>query len=128
MVEKKNRTGIKNILIYILIGLALLAILLYFLLTFEISIAIIISSFLAFIAFAATLVFYRWVLIKKAQNAAKYIILSFAAKLIFLGAVFYLIIWSDMVNIIAFAISFIVFFTIFLYIEIFIIYKRLLLK
>lgn len=128
MAEKKNRTGIKNILIYILIGLILLAILLYFLLTFEISIAIIISSFLAFIAFAATLVFYRWVLIKKVQNAAKYIILSFAAKIIFLGAVFYLIIWSDMANIIAFAISFIVFFTIFLYIEIFIIYKRLLLK
>jgi len=126
MAEKKNRTGIKNILIYILTGLALLAILLYFLLTFEISIAIIISSFLAFIAFAATLVFYRWVLLKKAQNAAKYIILSFAVKIIFLGAMFYLMIWLDMVNIIAFAISFIVFFTIFLYIEIFIIYKRLL--
>ena len=126
MAEKKNRTSIKNILIYILIGLSLLAILLYFLLTFEVSIAIIISSFLAFIAFAATLVFYRWVLLKKAQNAAKYIILSFAVKIIFLGAMFYLMIWLDMVNIIAFAISFIVFFTIFLYIEIFIIYKRLL--
>ena len=126
MAEKKNRTGIKNILIYILIGLILLAILLYFLLTIEISIAIIISSFLAFIAFVATLVFYRWVLLKKAQNAAKYIILSFAVKIIFLGAMFYLMIWLDMVNIIAFAISFIVFFTIFLYIGIFIIYKRLL--
>jgi len=128
MAEKKNRTGIGNILIYILIGLILLAILLYFLLPFEISIAIIVSSFLAFIVFAATLVFYRWVLLKRAKNAAKYIIFSFIAKIIFLGAMFYLIIWLDLVNIIAFAISFIVFFTVFLYIEVFMIYKRLLLK
>ncbi len=128
MAEKKNRTGIRNILIYILIGLALLAVLLCFLLPFEISIAIIISSFMAFIAFAATIIFYRWILLKRAHNAAKYIILSFAVKIVFLGAMLYLVIWLGIVNIIAFIISFIVYFTIFLYIEVLIIYKRLLLK
>lgn len=128
MTEEKNRINIRNILIYTGIGLALLAAVLYFLLSQAVSIAIIISSFLAFIVFASTLIFYRWILLNKAKNAIKYISLSFLAKMVFIGAIFYLITKIEMVNIIAFVISFIVFFTVFLYIEVLMIYKKLLLK
>ena len=44
------------------------------------------------------------------------------------GAMFYLLVWLDIVNMMAFAISFVIFFTIFLNIEVFMIYKKLLFK
>ena len=100
----------------------------YFLLPSDISLAVIISSFLAFAVFAATLIYYRWIAARKMVNAARSIIISFVVKIIFLGAIFYLLTRFDMVNMMAFAISFVIFFTIFLNIEIFMIYKRLLFK
>jgi len=123
MEENQERTSIRNISIYILIGLVLLAVILYFTLPFEISIAIIISSFLAFI-----LIFYRWISRGGSVKAARLVILSFVIKIIVLGAVFYLIFWLDFVNILAFTISFVVFFAIFLNIETFLIRKKLLFK
>lgn len=128
MAENQDRTGIRNISIYILIGLALLAVILYFILPFKISVAIIISSFLAFTVFAFTLTFYRWISRRGTMNAARFIMLSFVIKIITLGAVFYLVFWLDFVNTLVFAISFVVFFTIFLNLEIFLIYKKLLFK
>jgi len=128
MEENQERTSIRNISIYILIGLVLLAVILYFTLPFEISIAIIISSFLAFIVFVLTLIFYRWISRGGSVKAARLVILSFVIKIIVLGAVFYLIFWLDFVNILAFTISFVVFFAIFLNIETFLIRKKLLFK
>jgi hypothetical protein len=128
MAENQDRTGIRNISIYILIGLALLAVILYFILPFKISVAIIISSFLAFIVFVFTLFFYRWVSRKESMKVARFIMLSFIIKIIVLGGIFYLILWLDFINTLAFGVSFVVFFTIFLNIEIFLMYKKLLFK
>jgi hypothetical protein len=128
MVEDQKPAGIRNISIYILIGLMMMALILYFTLPFEISIAIIISSFLAFMIFALTLVFYRWISRRGSMNTVRFIMFSFIIKIVLLGAVFYLVFWLDFSNILAFAISFVVFFTIFLNIEIFLLYKKLLFK
>jgi len=128
MADDQDRTGIRNISIYIIVGLSLLAILLYFMLPFEISVAIIISSFLAFIVFALTFVFYRWISRKGSMKAASLIMFSFIIKIIVLAAVFYLVFWLDFVNTMVFGISFVVFFTIFLNLEIFLIYKKILFK
>lgn len=128
MTENQKLPSIRNILLYILAGLVLLALILYFTLSFEISIAIIISSFLAFILFACTIAFYRWVSRRGSMKTARFIMLSFIIKIILLGAIFYLVFWLDFSNTLAFAISFVVFFTIFLNIEIFLIYKKLLFK
>lgn len=128
MTEVHKLTSIRNISIYILTGLVLLALILYFTLSFEISIAIIISSFMAFIVFVSTLIFYRWLFRSGSMKAARFVILSFVLKIIFFGAVFYLIFWLDFVNIMAFIISFVVFFAIFLNIETFLIKKKLLFK
>ncbi len=128
MADDQDRTGIRNISIYIIIGLTLLAVLLYFILPFEISAAIIISSFLAFIVFILTFVFYRWISLKGSMRAARLIMFSFIVKIIVLAAVFYLVFLLDIVDILAFGISFVVFFTIFLNLEIFFIYKKLLFK
>ena len=128
MTENQKLISIRNISIYILTGLVLLALILYFTLSFEISIAIIISSFLAFIVFVFTLIFYRWVFLSGSMKAARFVILSFVLKIIFFGAVIYLIFWLDFVNIMVFIISFVVFFAIFLNIETFFIRKKLLYK
>ena len=128
MTENQKLTSIRNISLYILAGLVLLALILYFTLSFEISIAIIISSFIAFMVFVFTLIFYRWVFRRGSMKAARFVILSFVLKIIFLGGIFYLVFWLDFVNIMAFIISFVVFFAIFLNIETFLIKKKLLFK
>ncbi|MCD4669806.1 MAG: hypothetical protein K8S14_05120, partial [Actinomycetia bacterium] len=128
MADDQDRTGIRNISIYIIIGLALLAVILYFLLPLEISAAIIISSFLAFIVFALTFAFYRWISRKGSMKAARLIMFSFIIKIIVLAAVFYLVFSLDFVNTLVFGVSFVVFFTIFLNLEIFLIYKKILFK
>jgi len=128
MTENQKFAGTRNISIYILIGLAVLALILYFTLPFKMSIAIIISSFLTFLVFVFTLIFYRWVFRKGSMKAARFVILSFVLKIFFLGAIFYLIFWLDFVNIMAFIISFVVFFAIFLNLETFLIKKKLLFK
>lgn len=128
MTKNQKRIGMRNISIYILTGLILMALVLYFILPFEISIAIIISSFLAFIVFVFTLIFYRWVFRSESMKAARFVILSFVLKIIFLGAVFYLIFWLDFVNIMAFIVAFVVFFAIFLNIETFLLKKKILYK
>ena len=128
MTENQKLISIRNISLYILAGLVLLALILYFTLSFEISIAIIISSFIAFMVFVFTLIFYRWVFRRGSMKAARFVILSFVLKIIFLGGIFYLVFWLDFVNIMAFIISFVVFFAIFLNIETFLIKKKLLFK
>ena len=128
MTENQKLTSIRNISLYILAGLVLLALILYFTLSFEISIAIIISSFIAFMVFVFKLIFYRWVFRRGSMKAARFVILSFVLKIIFLGGIFYLVFWLDFVNIMAFIISFVVFFAIFLNIETFLIKKKLLFK
>ncbi len=126
--KEQKLTGIRNISMYILIGLIGLSLILYFTLPFKISMAIIVSSFLSFVVFVATLIFYRWIFRRGSTKAAGFMISSFVLKIFVLGAMFYLIYWLDFVNILAFIISFAVFFAIFLNIETFLIKKQLLFK
>jgi hypothetical protein len=119
---------LRNLLLIIFAALAALLAILYFVLPGDISLAVIISSVLAFAAFAATLFYYRWIFLKKAGKAIKFAIAAFAVKIIFLGCTFYLAARLEMINIMAFAVSFIVFFTIFLYIELFVVYRKMLFK
>jgi len=86
----RESAGLRNLLLIILAALAAVLSVIYFILPLSISIAVIASSLLAFAAFAATLFYYRWVFLKKTGKAVKYIIASFAVKIIFLGSMFYL--------------------------------------
>ena len=128
MVQDQDFIRIRNISLIILAILIVLYVILFFTLPSEISLAIIISSFLAFIVFVATLAYYRLIAIRKTGKAALSVMISFVVKIIIFGAVFYLLVRLDIVNMMAFAVSFVVFFTIFLNIEVFMIYKRLLFK
>ena len=119
---------IRNISLIVLLILSIMGVTVYFLLPSDVSLAVIISSLLAFAVFVATLFYYRWVSYRGRSTAAGSVFLSFAAKIIFLGACFYLVNRLDIVNGLVFALSFVIFFTIFLNIEIFVIYKKFLFK
>jgi hypothetical protein len=128
MVQDQDFIRIRNISLIILAILVVLYVILFFTLPSDISLAIIISSLLAFIVFIVTLAYYRWIAGRKIIKAARSVMISFLAKIIIFGAIFYLLVRLDIVNMMAFTISFVVFFTIFLNVEIFMIYKRLLFK
>lgn len=128
MPKYRDLARIRNISLVILAVLAVLSIVLYFTLPLDISLAVIISGLMAFIVFIATLFYYRWISVRRLARAARSVMISFVAKIIFFGAVFYLLARLDMVNMMAFTISFVIFFTIFLNIEILMLYKRLLFK
>jgi hypothetical protein len=128
MVQDQDLIRIRNITLIILAILVVLYTILFFTLPSDMSLAIITSSLLAFIVFIVTLAYYRWIAARKIVKAARSVMISFLVKIIIFGGTFYLLVRLDIVNMMAFTISFIVFFTIFLNVEIFMIYKRFLFK
>lgn len=106
--------------------LAVAAVILFFLLSADISLAIIIASALTFVAFAATL--YSYYSIAKSKTASKaYILLVFFAKMVFIALVFFLMYRFSPFDLIAFIFAFLATFIIFLNIEIFLLYKKMIL-
>jgi len=121
-------TRIRNISLIILAILALICVSTYFLFPLNVSLAVISSSLLAYIVFIGTIIYYGWIARKKSAIATRMVMLSFIVKIIFFGAVFYLFTRLDIMNMIVFAISFIIFFSIFLNIEVFMIFRKLIFK
>jgi predicted PurR-regulated permease PerM len=95
MAQDQDSNRIRNISLIILAILAVLYVILYFTLSLDISLAIIISSLLAFIVFIATLAYYRWISTRKMVKAARSVMISFIAKIIIFGAMFYLLVRLD---------------------------------
>jgi len=104
--------------------LAVAAVILFFSLSAVISLAIIIASALTFAAFAATL--YSYYRISRSAGGLKaYILLIFAAKMVFTAVVFFLVYKFSPYDLIAFIFAFLATFIVFLNIEIFLLYKRM---
>ena len=84
------------------------------------------SGLLTYIFFVGTLIFYHKAAGSESQNKLKYILGILFAKIIISAAAFYLVYRFDYINMWAYAISFLIFFTIFFNLEIFLIYKKFL--
>jgi hypothetical protein len=117
---------IKKISLISLLVLSIIGIVSFFLSSFQIFLAILISELLTFIFFIGTLFLYLKVYRSSAPNKLKYILYIFMAKLAAAGLVFFLIARFDYVNMIGFIFSFLILFTVFLNLEIFLIYKKIL--
>ncbi len=87
---------------------------------------ILISGLLTLIFFMATLAVYLKAAKAQPQNKLKYLMLILFAKMAVSAVVFYIIGRFSDVNVIYLLVSFLIFFTLFLNLEIFLIYKRLL--
>ncbi len=94
----------------------------------DIFLAIIISEAAALIVFIITLMIYYVLNRSKSKNKMKYFIYLFIGKIIFLAAILFLVSRFDFINLAVFAVSFVILFTVFLNIEIFFIYKKMLFK
>lgn len=117
---------IKKILLISLLVLFIIGIVSFFLSSFQIFLAILISELITFIFFTGTLFLYLKVYRSSAPNKLKYIFYIFIAKLAVAGLAFFLIAKFDYVNMIGFVFSFLILFTLFLNLEVFLIYKKIL--
>jgi hypothetical protein len=117
---------IKKILLISLLVLFIIGIVSFFLSSLQIFLAILISELITFIFFAGTLFSYLKVYRSSAPNKLKYILYIYIAKLAVAGLAFFLIARFGYVNMIGFIFSFLILFTIFLNLEIFLIYKKIL--
>jgi hypothetical protein len=117
---------IKKILLISLLVLFIIGIFSFFLSSFQIFLAILISEIITFIFFVGTLFLYLKVYRSSAPNKLKYILYIYMAKLAVAGLVLFLIARFDYVNMIGFIFSFLILFTVFLNLEIFLIYKKIL--
>jgi len=91
-------------------------------------ISIIIAAAIAIALFYISIFIYKILFTKDPSTAIKIIIFSFLAKIIAIALIFFLFIKFSHINLIYFFVSFIVFFTILLNIEIYMIYRKVLFK
>ena len=90
--------------------------------------SIIIAAALVFIMSFASMIIYKTLSEKEASAAAKFIFLSFVGKLAIIAGIFFLLIKTGYLNLIYFFISFVIFFTILLNVEIYLLYKKILFR
>ncbi len=111
-----------------IITISVIGVVCYFTFSVENFFGIIISAVASFIAFIATLFSYYMIYKSKSPKKIKYVLLVYIGKIVFLGLIFYLMTNLDFINLMAFVLSFLVFFIVFFNIEIFLIYKKILFK
>jgi hypothetical protein len=110
---------IKKISIVSIAVLFIIELVCFFLTSRQIFLAILVSGVLTFIFFAGTLFFYFRAYRNKSPNILKYLLPIFVAKIVFSGLAFFLIYRFDYINMLGFLFSFLIFFTIFFNLEIF---------
>ena len=91
-------------------------------------ISIAIAETLSFILFFASIIIYNVLSGKEASTAVKFIVLSFMGKLVLIAGIFFLLIKTGSINLLYFFVSFVIFFTILLNVEIYLLYKKILFK
>jgi len=128
---KKELNIISKTGIYLLAAVAVVTIAAYLIFGLKNTnnfISIVIAEALAVVLFFASIVIYKNLAEKEAAAAAKFIFLSFFGKLVLIAGIFFLFIKTGQINLIYFFVSFVVFFTILLNVEIFLLYKKILFK
>ena len=128
---KKELNIVSKTGIYLLAGMAVITTAAYLisgLKNLNNFISIVIAEALSFILFFASIIIYKVLSEKEASTAVKFIVLSFIGKLVLIAGIFFLFIKVGYINLIYFFVSFVIFFTILLNIEIYLLYKKILFK
>lgn len=94
----------------------------------KVFLSVLISGILVYGLFAATLYIYRHIYNNQGRTVLQLAGFAFCGKLVFLGIMFFIVIRFVPVDIFVFFISFIILFTIFLGLEIILIYRRIIFK
>ncbi|MFO7928366.1 MAG: hypothetical protein R6U35_01730 [Candidatus Humimicrobiaceae bacterium] len=123
---KLDLTSKVNIISGVLLVLA--AIIVFFMFYRELFLSVLLSEILVYGLFVATIYIYRYIYKKQDRKALQLTTFVFYGKLVFLGIMFFIITMFVPVNISAFFISFAILFTMFLGLEIIIIYKGMIFR
>ncbi len=108
--------------------LVLAAVIVFFMFHWKLFLSILLSEILVYGLFVSTIYIYRYIYKKRDRKALQLTALVFYGKLVFLGIMFFIITMLVPVNVSAFFISFAILFTIFLGIEITLIYKGMIFR
>lgn len=128
---RKNLNIISKTAIFLFIGFVIVAAVSYVIFgrnNISNFISIILSAATAIVLFFISIIIYKMLSGKEFPVAAKFIFLNFFGKLIVMAAIFFLITRIRYISLIYFFVSFAIFFTILLNVEIFLIYKKILFK
>ncbi len=117
---------IKKISIISVAALFVIGLICFFITSRQIFLSILVSGVLTLIFFLGTLFFYFRAYRNKSPKILKYILPIFITKIIVSGLAFFLIYRFNYINMLGFLFSFLIFFTIFFNLEIFLIYKKVL--
>lgn len=88
--------------------------------------SVLVGGIINYILFVITLVVYYRIIKIKSRAILSYLIIIFAGKLIVSAVAFFLVYWFDYLEMLYFLFSYLIFFTIFFNIEIFLMYKKIL--
>jgi len=127
----KNLSIISKTAIFLLIGFAAVTAASYVIFgrnSIPNFVSIILSAVITIALFLISIIIYKLLSKKEFPAAGKLIFLNFFGKLIIIAVIFFLFTRIEYINLIYFFVSFAVFFTILLNIEIFLIYKKILFK
>jgi len=128
---EKNLSIINKTAIFLITGFAIVAAISYFIFgrdNIPYFVSIVLSAFISIVLFFISIIIYKLLSKKDFPAAGKLIFLNFFGKLVIIAAIFFLFTRIGYINLIYFFVSFAVFFTILLNVEIFLIYKKILFK
>ncbi len=116
----------RKISLFSLLGLAIVNLFCFFILKRLDFYAVLVSSFVNLVLFLLTLVSYQKISASNNPSKIKYVFLLFLLKLAISALAFFIIYYFKVLSPLVYLISFLIFFTVFFNLEIFLIYKRIL--
>ncbi len=123
---KQDISRIRNVTLISFSALAVVQVICFFIFELKDFLSILSSGILTFLLFVATLLIYTRIGKIQTRATLSYLLLILLGKIIISAAAFYLVYRFDYLNMLYFLISYLIFFTIFFNIEIFLLYRKVL--
>ena len=122
----RDTSKIRNVALISLAALAVIQIICFFIFDLKDFLSILASGGLIFLMFIATLLVYARISTIQSRTTLSYLLIVLLGKLVISAAAFYLVYRFDYLDMLYFLISYLIFFTVFFNIEIFLLYRKVL--
>ncbi len=123
---KQDISRIRNVTLISFSALAVVQVICFFIFELKDFLSILASGVLTFLLFISTLLIYTRIVKIQSRTTLSYLLIILLGKITISAAAFYLVYRFDYLNMLYFLISYLIFFTVFFNIEIFLLYKKVL--
>ena len=117
---------IRNVALISLSALVVIQVICFFIFDLKDFLSILASGVLTFLLFVVTLLIYTRIVKIQSKTTLSYLLLILMGKLVISAVAFYLVYRFDYLDMLYFLISYLIFFTVFFNIEIFLLYRKVL--